>query len=224
MAEATLELRVGAAQGAFWIDVEMTRQVDHREQQVAQLILQTVVRGTGVDLGLELVELAVNVGDDMGGIGPVEADTGRALLQLGRTGQGREPGRHAVERRGTVSMPLGRRSALGRLLGLPVDGLGFGAVDTRLVAEDMGMAPDHLLGNATGDVVEGEVAGFLGHAGVEDDLEQQVAQLVLQVREVLFLDRVGDLVGLLDRVGRDGVEVLFARPRGSRSRGRAAAP
>src|SRR3546814_3479179 len=39
------------------------------------------------------------------------------------------------------------------------------------------------------------------------------AQLVLQRRQVVAVDRVGDLVGLLDRVRGDGGEGLFDVPR-----------
>ena len=62
------------------------------------------------------------------------------------------------------------------------------------------------------DVVDREVSGFLSHAGVEDRLEQQVAQLALQLPHVLPLDCVGDLVGFLDRVRRDRLEGLLDIP------------
>ena len=65
---------------------------------------------------------------------------------------------------------------------------------------------------------------LLGHLRVVDRLQQQIAQLSLQLGPVLPLDGVGDFVGLLDRVGRDGGEILLEYPRGSPSRGRAAAP
>ena len=48
--------------------------------------------------------------------------------------------------------------------------------------------------------------------GVEDDLEQQVAELVLQVGEVAAGDGVGHLVGFLQRVGRDRREGLLQVP------------
>ena len=69
-----------------------------------------------------------------------------------------------------------------------------------------------------------ERALLLGHAGVEHDLQQQVAQLVPQVVEIAARDRVGDLVGFLDRVGRDGREVLLQVPRAARSSACAAPP
>ena len=60
--------------------------------------------------------------------------------------------------------------------------------------------------------IEVEVAGFTRHLGVVDDLKQQVAQLVLQGGHVALLDRIRDLVGLLDRMGRYRVERLLQIP------------
>ena len=54
--------------------------------------------------------------------------------------------------------------------------------------------------------------GFGRHLRVEHDLELQVAELVGQGVHVVAADRVGDLIGFLDRVGRDGREILLAVP------------
>ena len=51
-----------------------------------------------------------------------------------------------------------------------------------------------------------------------DDLQQEIAELFLQVRHILPFDGVGDLVGFLDRVGRDAREVLFQIPRAAGDR------
>ena len=48
---------------------------------------------------------------------------------------------------------------------------------------------------------------------MENDLEQEVAELVAQILGVAALDRIGDLVGLLDRIGGDGGEALLEVPR-----------
>ena len=61
---------------------------------------------------------------------------------------------------------------------------------------------------------------LLGHARVIDDLQQEVAQLVLQGGQIVLLDGVRDLVGLLDGVGRDGREGLLEVP-GAAGAGRA---
>ena len=83
------------------------------------------------------------------------------------------------------------------------------------IAEHVRMAPHQLFGDRLDHVAELEQAGFLGHAGVKHDLQQQVAKLVAQIVEIAPLDRVRDLVGFLDGVGRDGGEVLLQIPRAS---------
>jgi hypothetical protein len=70
----------------------------------------------------------------------------------------------------------------------------------------------HLVDDAPGHVVEGEAAGFLGHARMEHHLEQEIAELVLQRGHVVALDGLGHLVGFLDGVGRDGAEALLDVP------------
>ena len=58
------------------------------------------------------------------------------------------------------------------------DGLGGAALG---VGKDMRMAAHQLGGDGLDHVAEIEGALFLGHAGVERDLEQEVAQFVLEV-------------------------------------------
>ena len=69
-----------------------------------------------------------------------------------------------------------------------------------------------------------ERALLLRHAGVEHDLEQEVAQFLAQVGEIAAGDGVGHLVGLFERVGRDGRESPAPGPTGSRCRASAAPP
>ena len=65
---------------------------------------------------------------------------------------------------------------------------------------------------ADGHVGEAEGAGLARHLGVVDDLQQQIAQLFLQRRQIVAFDGVGHLVGFLDRVRRDGAEGLVDVP------------
>ena len=74
------------------------------------------------------------------------------------------------------------------------------------------MPPQHLVADGPRDVGERKLAGLLRHARVKHDLEQQVAELVLEVRQVVALDGVGDFVSLLDRVWRDRRERLLEVP------------
>jgi hypothetical protein len=77
----------------------------------------------------------------------------------------------------------------------------------------MRMPPDQLLGDRLHDVRKRERALLLGHPGVKHDLQQQIAELVLQVVEIAAADRVGDLVGFLDGVRRDVSKFLLQVPR-----------
>jgi hypothetical protein len=76
----------------------------------------------------------------------------------------------------------------------------------------MGMAADELAVEVVEDVGDGEVALVGGHLGVEEDLQNQVAEFLGQVGKVAALDGVEDFVGLFKGVFADGVEGLFAVP------------
>ena len=105
---------------------------------------------------------------------PVEPHPGRAPGQLLRPRQRRQPERNAGQRAG-----LGPRRALGALLLLPRRHL-HPRGPRRRVAEHMRMPPHHLVGDVPRHIGEAEPAFLLGHAGVVDHLEQQIAQLVRQ--------------------------------------------
>ena len=135
-------------------------------------------------------------------VGPVEADARGAALELGRAFERRKRQRNARER-AFIEVGLA-------FLGLDV----FPQVMAAMlgVAEDVRMPALHLVADAVDHVLEREMAGFLGHARMEDDLELQIAKLVGERVHVVARDRVGDLIGFLDRIGRDGLEGLDAVP------------
>ena len=58
----------------------------------------------------------------------------------------------------------------------------------------------HLRHQRAGDVLHRERAALLGHHRVEEDLEEEIAQLVAQRRIVALTDRVVDFVRLLDQI------------------------
>ena len=118
-----------------------------------------------------------------------------------------------------ASAPCSTCSALGGLLAFLLrlnifpqafDGLWIIGV---LVTEHMRMPANKLRRNCLNHVAKVEAALFLRHAGVKDDLQQQITKLVLKVVQIIARDRVGDLVGLLDRIRRDAREVLLQIPR-----------
>ena len=67
----------------------------------------------------------------------------------------------------------------------------------------MRVPAQHLVGDATGDVIEAELAFFVGDLRVKYDVEQQVAQLFLQILGVVTLDRVEQFVRFIERIGGD---------------------
>ena len=108
------------------------------------------------------------------------------------------------------------RGALGLFFGLDAlpGALDAGGGDIAvLVGEHMRMAADHLPCDRFDHVAEGKGVLLFRHAGVIDDLQQEIAQFLAKVVEIAARDRVRYLIGLLDRVGRNGRKVLFEVPR-----------
>ena len=87
----------------------------------------------------------------------------------------------------------------------------------------MGMAADQFAGDGFDHAAEVEQPDLLRDPRVEDDLQQQVAQLVPQLLSISALNGVGDFVGLLDRERGDCRERLFEIP-GTAPAGREARP
>ena len=82
------------------------------------------------------------------------------------------------------------------------------------VAEHVRVPGDQLVGDAAGDVLEGEpVRGLGGDLGVEDHLEQQIAELLPKMIMVAGLDRLDRLAGLLDQVLHQREVGLLGVPR-----------
>ena len=77
----------------------------------------------------------------------------------------------------------------------------------------MRMAPAKLVANRPCRRFEIEGAALARDLRVKYDLKQKIAELVLEVHEILALDGIGDLVGFLDRVRRDARKGLLAVPR-----------
>ena len=167
-------------------------------------------RVAGLDVGLDLVGLFADLGQHRQRIVPVESDLAGLLLELERARQGREPDRNAGERAALRARRLRRLLLVLDLLPEPFDRLGR---EPALIAEHVRMPAQELLGDRLDHAAEIERALLLGHAGVERDLQQEVAQLFAQVVEIAARNRVGDLVGFLERVGRDGREILLEVPR-----------
>ena len=181
----------------------MTRHVDGREQQVANLLLRIAVT---VDGAADLVKLLLHLVKCILHVIPVKADLCRLLLQLFCTDQTRQALCYAFER-----LRIGLLMLLLALEVIPVpeDLLGRGDLD---IAEDMRVTEDQLFADAVRHVVDVECALFLLHLGVEYHLQQNIAKLFLHMLGVLVVDGFADLVGLLDEVAADRMMILLTVP------------
>jgi hypothetical protein len=81
------------------------------------------------------------------------------------------------------------------------------------IAEDVRVARDQLLVDPARDRSEIAAALLLEQQRQEVGLEEEVAELVLELRRITEQRGVCDLVGLLDRVRDDGSRRLLAIPR-----------
>ena len=80
------------------------------------------------------------------------------------------------------------------------------------LAEDVRMPVDQLAHDAVDHVVDAEGAFGVAQLGLEDHLQEQVAQLLAVVGDRAALQGVHDLVGFLDEVGQKGGQRLLAIP------------
>ncbi|MGY4437162.1 hypothetical protein ACVWWO_009639 [Bradyrhizobium sp. F1.13.1] len=107
------------------------------------------------------------------------------------------------------------RGALGFLLGLDAipDFLDVGGGEVAvLVGENVRMAPDHFSRDGLDDIAKSKGVLLRRHLGVEDDLEQQVAELLAEIVEIAAADGLDYLIGFLNRIGRDGRKILLEVP------------
>ena len=146
---------------------------------------------------------SVEVGDRAGEIRVLEADGLRALLDLARVQESREPLGDVVE---DALAPL-----LLDLDPLPVRAHAVGGPGLD-VAEDVRVPAHELRVHAAGHLREVAGATLLEQQREEVDLEEQVAELVEQLLVVAGERRVRDLVGLLDGVRDDRLRRLLAIP------------
>ena len=208
--DALDEPRIRTAKRELRVDVEAPRQVDDREEDVADLVRDLRV-GLGLgggltrprDLRLELAELLSHLGERPFEVGPVEARGDRTPLQLPRLQERGQRGGNVVE---DPLAPL--------LLGLDLlPALADAARRVGLdLAEDVWMAADELGVHCPRNLLEIAVALLLQQEGEEVDLEEEVAELVEQLGRIARIGGVRDLVGLLDGMRDDRPRRLLAVP------------
>jgi hypothetical protein len=71
---------------------------------------------------------------------------------------------------------------------------------------------NHFAGDGLDHIAERKCILLFRHAGVKHHLQQQIAEFVAEIAEIAPGDGIGDFIGLLDGVGRDGRKILFEIP------------
>ena len=219
MSEATPELGVGAADRHLGVDAGMAAEIDGGEDDVAEFLAD---RGgpAGGEGGAQFADLLLDLVENGFRLAPVETDLAGLLLEVERLAKrrlaardiGKQAGLGSAVRLAEPGPPFGAFGLLGGLYLVP---LGLDRIRRPRVGrtEDVRVPSDHLAGDRLDDVAEVEDLLLLGNAGMEDDLQEEVAEFLAEVGQIATLDRVGDLVGLFQRVGLYGFEGLPDVPR-----------
>ena len=183
---------VGRAERLLRVDLHPARQVDQREEDVAELVEALTVARRDPQLVELLADLLPHAVDGV----PIPPQRGCALLDLPAARKRRQRAGDPTE--GTV----GLLSALGPLIGLDRLPVAEDLLDTVDLdaAEDVGMAAHDLAGDRSIHVGEIEGPLFRGELRVQDDLEQEVAELIGEIVRAAALDRVDRFVRLLEEV------------------------
>src|SRR5215470_14583934 len=76
----------------------------------------------------------------------------------------------------------------------------------------MRVPTQEFFGDRQNNIAEIERALLLRHARMKHDLQQEIAELLAQVCKIATRDRVRDLVGFFEGIGRDRREILLQIP------------
>lgn len=216
--EAALELVAGTAQRRLGLDAQMAREIRQREERVAQLLFEALLAVAGGGGGTEFSDFFLDLVQNVLGAGPVEAGGGGPRAELvgaEQSGQRpRNPGEYRLLVRRVGLLAFARLQLLptlddrlgGERLARFAEGLALGG-------EDVWMAANELAGDRPKGVVDREVPLLGGNLREEDRLEEHVAQLLAQCTRVAAVQRVEQLVGLLEHEGAERLERLLAVPR-----------
>ena len=79
-------------------------------------------------------------------------------------------------------------------------------------AKDVLVAEDHFVGDGARHICDGEFPVLAGDLGVQHDLQEHVAQFVVEGVHILAVDGVHGLISLLDEVGAQRRVRLLAVP------------
>lgn len=207
--EPFLEFPHRASERSLGVDVVMTRHVDNRVQRIAKLGLHFV--GITAFYGaIELGKLFIHLRPRTHGIRPVEAYAPDLLAHPLRAHERRKALRHGIEH----AAPLGLVLPLTGLDPLPVveDPLGRALPLDRQLTKDMRVPSYELVANRRDDVIRSESSFCARKFTEKHHLKEQVTELLLQLAEVVAIDRIDHLGSLFEHVLSDALEGLFPIP------------
>ena len=209
LGEAMEEFFVGAFESDFGVDAEFAGEIGDNEEKVADLGLEFgrsfLSLGVFSEFFADLGEFLVDLFDNTHGAGPVEADLAGFLLELGGAEESGEAFANPVE------VGFFFVAFFGALDVLPLGQNAISGTDSR-IAIDVWMTADEFVANTAGDVVKIEAIIFLRELGVEDNLQEKVAEFLLKVFVVVCLDGGNSFVSFLDEIGDEGIVGLFGVP------------
>ena len=167
-----------------------------------------MIDGGSLEFFAELFGFFSELSEELFGVLPVEADVCGALAQPGGFKKCGQVLGNAIEMllRGLI---CGRFLTL--LDGLPIS-IHVGSGGSMDVCEDVGVAADELSVKRGSYIFDREVASFLSHLRIEQDLQQEITEFIAQVRPGAAIDCVEDLVGLFEGVALDRVKGLLTIP------------
>ena len=202
--ESAGEFFIGRRQGCFRLDTELAREIDDTEQQVANFILDRYPFAMGHSL-LEFSGFLADFGKHGRDIGPVKTDAGSLLLQLLGAHQGGQAGAGAVQ----VTLLL--QALFLALDGVPL-GQHFAGVGHCDLAKDMGVTADQLVAQPVGHAIQVEATGFGGDLGMQNRLQEQIAQFFAEQVGIARADGIDHLIGFLQDMGDQAFVGLLAIP------------
>lgn len=198
----------GAAVEQFLsLKIFKAREIDDRKQQIANFFfnLLAALRGQRI---FYFAHFLFDFGDDVLDVLPVETDARDFALDF-----------VGFQERGEMFRKIFKVQNARRALFRFLDRLplleDFGAVAGLRRAEDVRMAAHELFIDGSGDGVEIEFTGFAGHLGVEDDLQEKIAKLILEGFRIARIQGVESFIAFFNEVVTDGLVRLLAVPRAS---------
>ena len=203
MLEAADKLLVRTLQCHFGVDAVQSAHINQRKEQIAYLALGAILVATS-HLDLNLCDLLLDLCPYILLLLPVEARRSSLLAHT-------ESLDHSGQRAGYTAQDSALTLLLAQFQLLPVLhhlGRGVGVY----VAIDVGVAVDKLVALGIGHIAKVETALFLAKFRIEDNVQQQIAQLLLYAVHIIVGYGIHQFVGLLYSVVAQRLEGLLTIP------------